>query len=317
MDNKLKQILIKRILDNIPSHFKPIDFLMDILDLSRESVYRRLKGSIDFTFSESIKLGQELNFSLDELYTEYDLQLASFEYQKNRISSPEKYSIEILENYEKMMYELESADGYIVNTLNRLLWLFLLPHSHLTKFVFYKWIHQFDTLPLDFAYNELILNPRIIELCKNIISYDYKLENIMIIDKNIFLKTVQEIKYYRDRGLILPHEISLIKNDIQDLLESTQQILQTGITDLGNPCTIYLSSINIDTNSLYMRTNNKEIVYYYIFSDSNIQTSNPNICKMHSNWLDSLKKYSTLISASNQKMQAEFINQQFKFLDEI
>lgn len=48
----ISQKLISRILISIPDNINPVLYLMDLLDLSRESAYRRIRGEIPFTFWE-------------------------------------------------------------------------------------------------------------------------------------------------------------------------------------------------------------------------------------------------------------------------
>ncbi|MCC8146509.1 MAG: hypothetical protein LIO93_08760, partial [Bacteroidales bacterium] len=74
---------------------------------------------------------------------------------------------------------------------------------------------------------------------------------------------------------------------------------------------------NISSNSTYVNSNNKESVYFYINSDSSIYSYDHKLCKIQKEWLESLKRYSILITESNQKMQVDFINRQYKYLEEL
>jgi hypothetical protein len=57
-----KDALTTKILDSIPKNIKPIEYLIKILDISKESAYRRLRGEIPFTFEEMSKLSLDLDF---------------------------------------------------------------------------------------------------------------------------------------------------------------------------------------------------------------------------------------------------------------
>lgn len=67
MNKDIKTIIINKILELIPSHIKPVDYLSEVLDISRESAYRSLGGKMSFYFEELIILSELLDFSLDEL----------------------------------------------------------------------------------------------------------------------------------------------------------------------------------------------------------------------------------------------------------
>ena len=48
-----------------------------------------------------------------------------------------------------------------------------------------------------------------------------------------------------------------------------------------------------------------------------IYTRNKEITARHKLWIDSLKKYCTVISQSNELLQAEFLNKQREYIDNI
>ena len=62
-----REIVINKILAQIPPSMKPVDYISDILDIGKESAYRRLRGEMSFTLDEVIKLSVELRVSLDEI----------------------------------------------------------------------------------------------------------------------------------------------------------------------------------------------------------------------------------------------------------
>ena len=65
MKKNLNSVLIAIVLDKIPTTIKPVSYLMELLNLSRESAYRRLRGEISFSFEETAKLSTALDFSVD------------------------------------------------------------------------------------------------------------------------------------------------------------------------------------------------------------------------------------------------------------
>ncbi|MDR3059906.1 MAG: hypothetical protein LBU84_17435 [Prevotella sp.] len=317
MDNKLKEILIKKILDNIPTNVKPVNYLTDILDMGKESVYRRLNGQISFTLAEIVKLSTELNFSLNEIHSEYDNNLAVFEFYKDRLNGPEQSFYTLLQSFYDRMITVYGADqSHTDMAINRLLGSLALQYDYLYKFVYYKWIHQFDKVPLNYYYRDLELSSDMISMVKKGTYYQQRLSKTIILDENTLYNTIQEIKYYRDRELIDDEEALLIKGDLIKLLGNLEFVLNTGKNHVGTSWEIYLCSIDVCSNATCLNYDGQVSSSFWLHSDGAINTSDHQIYNLQMEWIDSLKKYSTLITKSNQKMQADFLNRQYKLLEE-
>ena len=56
MTMNLNKIVLTKILDIMPENLKPVTLLMDVLDIGKESAYRRLRGEKPFSMEEIYKL---------------------------------------------------------------------------------------------------------------------------------------------------------------------------------------------------------------------------------------------------------------------
>ena len=63
MTMNLNKIVLTKILDIMPENLKPVTLLMEVLDIGKESAYRRLRGEKPFSMEEIYKLSLVLNFS--------------------------------------------------------------------------------------------------------------------------------------------------------------------------------------------------------------------------------------------------------------
>lgn len=316
MNDRLKEMIIKKILEHVPSTIKSANYLTDTLDLAKESVYRRLNGQIDFTTEEIIKLSKKLNFSLDEILSEYNNDLAIFTYTSDRLNSVKNESLELLKQNVNIMKDAsKDKNNVIFVSMNYLLTMYVHEYEYLARFAYFKTLHQFENVPFNYYLRDLIIPEEIIILNKEIIKNNKQLNYKIIFDKYTIYNTIQDIKYFYERGLI-KHEIPLLVDDLKKFLNNIQVILTTGKYH-ESTWEMYLSSINIDSNSCYMMYNNIPSSFFWIHSDSGIHTKNTQICNLEKEWFYSLLKYSTLISKSNQKMQADFLNEQYKYLEEL
>lgn len=318
MDKKLKNILIEKILQNIPDNVKPVDYLSDVLDLGRDSIYRRLNGQIDFSLSEIIILSDKLGFSLDEIHCEFNSELAILKVHGDRSVSPETYFTEMFQfHFDNQMHTFYAEKSYSFIVLSRLLGICHLKSENLMKFLYFKWLRQFSNVPLNYSFGDLEDIQEIVNLCKKTVYYQQKKDYTIILDKYVIYNLIQEIKYYYERNLLKEVEVSLLRIELLELIEGFKELINTGKSFLGATWTIYLSSINISSNCAYLNYDDVGLSTFWVHFDDIFYSYDNKLCQLHKYWLESLKKYSTLITQSNQKMQAEFINQQYRYMEEL
>lgn len=301
--------------EKIPKSIKPANYLTEVFGISRESAYRRLKGTIPFTLEEVMKLATLLNFSIDDfLEKKLHKKTAVINIQNDRLENVEEGFIKMLNHHRENMRNIyESETNHTMMSANRVLTVFTCGLENLFKFGYYKWLHQFDKTPLNFSFSDLIVSDEINELRLECDFYSQNINLVLIIDKNIIYNTIKEINYFADRGLIETEEIKKLKKELNNYMDIIFITYPEGALKYD----IYLSSLPIGNNLSYMNYDDKTSSYYWVNSENFIYTSDPRLCQSQKDWLQSLKKYSILISQSNQKIQAELHNIALKQLNEL
>lgn len=307
MKNYSELELTAKILEKIPSDIKVSDYIAGTLNLSKESVYRRLKGIIPFTFEEILTLSKALGFSLDEMLKGDKSKYASIIATNNQlIGSVENGFIDIFRYHSEIMAAVNKTDNnQITISANRILGIFTSSFDHLFKFYYYKWLHQTGNTSLNYKFSDIQIPEELNDLRKKIIRYTETQRICFITDRNILHNTIKEIRYYIDRKLIDKENVTLIKDDLKAFIEKYYTFSADNILEPEGKYEVYLSSLNIENNTSYIVYDDKKLSYFWTYSDSGVYTSDTEICMLQKNWIDSLKKYSILISNSNQKMQAE------------
>lgn len=309
MKNYSELDFINKILERIPSDIKAADYLAETLNLGKESVYRRLRGIIPFTFEEVLSLSKILGFSMDEILKGNKSEYASFNVMNDRLIGAEDGFLKMYRFHREIMEEIhKSENNHMTVSSNRILAIFASPFNHLFKFFYYKWLHQFGYTSLNFKFSDVLVPDELNDLRRKVISHPGTLNMHFITDRNILYNTIKEIKYYIDRGLIDKEGIQLIKNDLRMFIETFFSFSVDNVSEEELKSEVYISSLNIEGNTSYIVYDNKVLSYCWTYSDTGIYTSDTVFCALQKDWLDSLKKYTILISNSNQKMQAELYN---------
>ena len=318
MDN-LRNIVASKILSNISPHVKPIDYLMDSLNISRESVYRRIRGDISFTLEEIAKLSVELEFSIDELIIKDMHSRIFFDLHTNNAQSSSDAFVTMFEQCFKSFNDAShTKDFESIMILNHVPFGFIVFHNHLLKFSYYRWMHQSQESSLKYCYSDVTLPKELIDSQQKAIESLKKIRNnTFILSQDVFLNLIREIQYYYKRRLINDDECNLLRNDLLNMVNSVENIAQTGCDKFGVKYNLYLSALNIESSSLYIKNNDQTKSQFYVNALEPLSVSNPSLCELHKKWLDSMRKYATLITQSNEILQVQYFNKQRSYIDKI
>lgn len=318
MDN-LRNIIAAKILSNIPPRVKPIDYLMESLSISRESVYRRIRGDISFTVEEIAKLSVDLGFSVDELIIKDMPSRVFFDLHTSVKQNPSDNYVTMFQNYcQNTFYISYVKDIETMVMMNHIPNCFIIFFNHLFKFSYYRWMHQNQESSLKYFYSDVTLPEELLAIQQKAIESSNRLRNNTIIfDSNIFLYLIQEVQYYYKRRLISEDEFSLIKEDLLGLINMVETVAQTGFYGNDAKYNFYLSSINIDSSSRYIKYDEQTKSQFFINSMEPVTITNSSLCAAHKKWLDSMRKYATLITQSNEILQVRYFNKQRAYLENI
>jgi hypothetical protein len=319
MSEKQNELLITRILECIPNNMKPIELLMELLNIGKESAYRRMRGEIPFTFEEIIKLALTLDFSVDEIIGKNKEERIFLDLLANSASNHEESFLAMMQEYYRYIELLAKAqEKELYATFNRITLALLIGYDTLFKLYYYHWKHQTYNVSINDLFSEVTIPPEI-----NAIRLQFKhirplMNNVnYIIDRGVFLNIVREIQYYYNRKLISDEEIVILKEELCEVLKNIEVIMQTGYNEYGSATNYYLSMLDIESNMNCATYDGNIASLYWLYPVNSIVIVNQEICNMQKKWIESIKKYSILVTLSNEILQTEFISKQYEYLEDM
>lgn len=171
-------------------------------------------------------------------------------------------------------------------------------------------------VPIDFNFSDIIIPSEISELCADIRKYTpYIGNNTFILDANIYYNAILDILYYYKMGLINDDEFSHIRLDLSGLIDRCQKLVLKGCNETNARYDFYLSSLPIEANSSFTWFDDSVESYFYSSHANPMGINNKEACLIHKKWLNSLKKYSSLITQSNEVLQSSFFKKQREYID--
>jgi hypothetical protein len=289
---------------------------MDLLDLGRESVYRRIRGEVPFTISELVKIAAALDFTIDEIIGDNN---SKWEHNV-LLDVPSIESGDHAKIFQLMLYQLYNRlltpeTKEVIIAINCFHPVLLVNFDTLFKFSYYQWLYQNNEVPLHFTFSEVVITSELTMLKELINTSFHKLtKTVMILDADVFLNLIKDIQYYYQRKLISEDELLKLKQEISGMINYYEKIAKTGVSG-SHSLSIYLSIyLSIATNMGFLQFENTSQSIFRLFSIPHLIVNNPKICELQKTRLNFLKRQSICITQSNEIMQAEFFNTQRKYV---
>lgn len=319
MMEPINQKIIAAIKEHLPFNQKIVSYLVDLLQLSKESAYRRIRGEIPFTIEEMLSIVVDLGVSIDEILDYVPKQKSGFEIPSTILTDPIDglaRTLKINNNFIKNLSEAESSE--VIIAFNRLSIIIHIKLDYVFKFLYYKYLIQTHDLPLNFSLSDLVLSEEIDFLRKEYLYYFHRIKNTTyIFDENIIPRFIKEVLYYYNRNLINKEELLLIQKDLFELIDQIYTSTQTGKNMNGENINIYLSMFDLSSTSSYIEYDSNHIVRLWINTITPVNLYGNEIVEIQKKWFTSLKKQSTLITQSSEMQQSQYINKQRKLVNEM
>lgn len=292
---------------------KVVSILSDILCLGREAVYRRLRGDVKFTLEEIKSISLKLDISIDSIIGIKDKEKSVIEL---KLISPEddfkkKYH-EKISDYVNLLETLNKkyGDVTILSVFNRLPYTLYLHLEHLAKFRLYKWAYQMKAIG-DVSFKGLTLPNDIIQTQSKFVSEIRKVKSsTIILSSNIFQSYVNDIHYFRSLNLVTEDEVKILKSELRAVLDELEEVSISGVYKGGSAQKLYLSDLDLNYSNMLFGYNKHYYTYINVYELGGIESQNKSLCEYQMKWILALKRYSKLITESNELERHRFFKQQ-------
>lgn len=316
---KSRELFVNNLINIIPAHIKPVDFLIDTLNISRVSAYRRLNSQLPFTYDEIVILSDRLDFSLDKILSKVHHEKDVFSLAKITKENFQSCFLKLLNDYYIDLKEQNQAvKRRGIHTINHVWLMYVIGYENLMKFYYYKWLHQlyFDAYPPEFA--DIHLSTEIISLSQNIQKEVQRYQDAtFIIDKRLFFDIIENIQYYYRRNVFDEEVLLLMVNELKELIDYAASHVLKGKNAMGKSRKFYLSTISLHFNITYTEYDDKQKCFFYVNTINPLRSNDKIICHFIARWLESVKKYSVLMTGSNEALQMEFFHKQHRYLEDL
>ena len=320
---EVQGLLINKIKSTLPGNISLADELADLLHVSSDSAYRRIRGETALTIDEIITICGHFQISFDALASSQS-GFVNFSYHEvNTFTDFIRYLTDIKD---EMVRISRAPDKQIIYAAVDMPIFHYFNFPEYLYFKMFYWLRSVSTDP-DFMvkkYRVADVNQEVISLCMQLADLYAMIPSTEIWSDSILNSILKQIIYYWQSGVFYSKEeaISLI-NAVRKTLEKVQRESEMNMKILANGQTnnfarnyqLYHSDIEIGNNFILVNIGEIKVLYNSFHTFNKMYTTNPGFCTLTENWMNNLIKQANLISGVAEKHRFQFFQKMYCQLD--
>ena len=305
----IQSTFLEEVKKRLPPNLLLVDELSEILNVSRDSTYRRLRGETILSLDEVKKICNHFNVSLDALMAPTS-EMVSFH---NRAINHRNFTFEqwlksVLHNLEMISSLPQKEITYYAKDIP-LFHYFKFPE--LASFKMFFWMKSYLNYP---QYANEKFRPELISKDLQAIGQKVWGKYANIPSTEIWSEettniTLKQIEFYHESGVISKEQAlhfcelhTLLINSIREEASSGSKNDQAGKFNM------FKNEILIAETTIFFKMGDKRVAYITYNTMNVLTTSNESFCREIEDYLDNVRNKSIQISTSAEKERNKFFN---------
>lgn len=320
----IKESVQLHILDSIKQKLKPnislVDELAELLEISKDSAYRRIRAEKSLDIKEVQILANYYNLSLDSILNA-DTDVLSFHTQVIGAHgfSFKDYLISILERLRMISQMDDKVISYSARDLP-IFHNFMFPELAAFKIFFWRKTYLNEPQLVDTRFDLDTLPTRVEELLPT--SQEIWKSYAQIPSEEMWsIETIiiplKQILYYHETGIIdKSSQALLLIEKYEELLYTIQKEAQLGRkfvsptndSESGEVFNLYYNEVSLGDNSILFKMGNKKMSFLTASIKILMTTSNESFCNEMEIYHNNFKRKSTLLSNTSEKQRLKLFS---------
>ena len=316
--NEVQQQLFSYLKDNLPPHLSIVDELCDLLGLSADSVYRRIRGEKPITLTELKKICDHFHLSLDQFL---HLHSESVLFQAPGMNGDTGEHIDYMKG---LLAQFRLFNSFKIREMQYLckdvLYCYFYLFPEMAAFKTFFWSRTINNHP-DLGNKQFSLAEYPFEDCfkagQQILMEFNLIPSVELWNLESIHSTINQVAYYRDAGIFKNAEdFNAVVNSFQQMLDHLQLQAERGVkflpgaTDLGYkaPIQFYINELILGSNTILLRLDNQRISMITYNVLKYLITRDDRFADQAFTNFTTLLSRSTLISKTGEKDRSRFFN---------
>lgn len=319
----VQMAFVQKLKELAPANASLADEIAELLTVSTDSAYRRLRGETSISLDEAVSICNHFKVPFSA-FTESLAGLVTFRYKQLDDDMESMYNylhglehtldMLMLANEKKIVYGM--VDIPILHQLG---------FREIGCFKMFYWMKALMGVK---SLEGQKFSPNLIpadmqKLGVNVLNKYRKVPSVEIWSDDLLFPTLKQIEYSWDSGWFESAESAIaVCEDMREMLRNALHMAELGSKlpqEIQNESTqnyqVYFSELLIGNNTIMAWADNLRAVYLSHHTFNNINTTNEQFCDETAAWLEKHIKKATLISGTAEKQRVKFFNQLERTID--
>ncbi len=295
----------------LPKHISLVDELSELLSISKDSAYRRLRDETPLTLDEAVQISLHFDISPAALL-EQATELIPFKYNKlyGESGSFKLY----IQQMTALISAVNKAGGEIIYAAEDIPIFHHFRYPKLACFKIFYWSKS--VLDLE-AFNgkkfdDSMIHPEIMEAAEELHKVYCKSKSTEIWAYESINSTLRQIEYYassyqfnsKEEALNIVEELSDLIAHIEKQAEQGNKLFDQGGSEQNYK--LFDSEVLIGNNTILIKGLPKPVIFISHNTFNSLSTRDKAFYEETSHWMDNLLKRSTQISGASEKFRFRF-----------
>ncbi len=315
----IQTVFIQKLKDNLAPNVGLAEELAELLEVSIDSAYRRIRGETDLSIDEIYTITKKYNISIDSIFSSLG-DSVTFTYTKLTDSADnfDKYINRIYAHVKTIGAFNEKKITYIAEEVPLFYSFF---SEKLIQFKLFYWQRSVLNVP-DFQGKKFefgLIPEEQIKLAKSAFEEYKKIPSVEVWTNETILTIIKQVDFYVDSGVFKNKEDALrVVEEIRSMVKYVEQCAETGrkeATSQNENYSLYNSEVVLGTNCVYINTGPAKYAYITFNTFNSLTTNNVEFCDETDHWVKNIIKKSTLISGVAEKQRYQFFSKMYINID--
>ena len=306
--HNIQSVFLEQIRSRLPENISFADKLAELLNISRDSAYRRIRGETVLSLDEVKKLCDRFGVSLDALLSPstntslFHHRALSSSYTLEQWLNSVGSNLEYVNGFKQKEMIFAARDMPIFHH-------FRLPE--LSAFKMFFWLKTVIKDPnyVNQSFHRDAIPKEILKAANKLWKLYATVPSVEIWSDEAVNETIKQIEFYHEcRFFADKNEAVKLCDRLVDLINLIKGEAAEGKKTGGEAFRLFENEILIADNTVFARMDSMRIVYINYNTLNLLTTHQESFCDRTEKYLDNLTKNSTLISASAEKERNKFFN---------
>ena len=308
-ENNVQSLFLDRVRHRMPDNLSFADELGDILNISRDSAYRRIRGETILSLEEVKTLYVRFGISIDELFSD-DSQMVTFH---RRVVNYKDYDLEKWQNsiFKNLDYLSTFEVKEMIFSAKEIPVFHYFRMPELCAFKYFFWMKTLIGYP-DFEhrnYSKEAVPKHLLAGGQRVWNKYSTIPSTEIWNEEAVYDTLKQIEFYHECGFFeKADQAGFLCDELIRLLDCVRDEAAVGIKSEGGTLNLYDNEILLADNTIFARMGDKRCVYVAMNALNLLLTFQEPFCQQTEVYLRNLIAKSTLISKTAERERTRLFN---------